>query len=187
MNNVVNIAELLRLLHNLIRLGTIAEVDHRAARVRVRTGELLTDWLPWIEGRAGTTRDWDPPTQGEQVIIFSPGGDPAAGVVLCGLCSNAHPAPADSAALWRRLFPDQGLFEYDHANSVLRIRLPGAIEITAPGGTTWQGNIQHTGELNRQGSYSQQGGGLTHNGKNVGYDHAHVGIQPGPANTQGPV
>ncbi len=171
MNNVSNIAELLRLLHNLIRLGTIAEVDHHAARVRVKTGELLTDWLPWLEGRAGTTRDWDPPTQGEQVILFSPGGDPAAGVVLCGLCSNAHP----------------GLFEYDHANSVLRIRLPGAIEISAPGGTTWQGNIQHTGELNRQGGYQQQGGGLTHNGKNVGHDHAHSGIQPGPANTQGPI
>ena len=100
----MNIPELLRLLHNLIRLGTIAEVDHRAARVRVKTGELLTDWLPWLEGRAGTTRDWDPPTKGEQVILFSPGGDPANGVVLCGLCSNAHPAPAEVATLWRRIF-----------------------------------------------------------------------------------
>lgn len=187
MNNVANIAELLRLLHNLIRLGTIAEVDHTAARVRVKTGELLTDWLPWIESRAGSTRDWDPPTQGEQVILFSPGGDPAAGVVLTGVFSNAHPAPVNSADIWRRLFPDQGLFEYDHSNSVLRIHLPGAIEITAPGGTTWQGNIKHTGELNREGGYSQQGGGLSHNGKNVGHDHAHSGVQGGRSDTGEPV
>ena len=58
----MNLVELLRLIHNLIRLGTIAEVDHARARVRVQSGELLTNWLPWIEARAGTTRDWDPPT-----------------------------------------------------------------------------------------------------------------------------
>lgn len=183
----MNIPELLRLLHNLIRLGTIAEVDHASARVRVKTGELLTDWRPWLESRAGTTRDWNPPTQGEQVMLFSPGGDPAAGVVLTGLFSNAHPAPADAAELCRRLFPDEGLFEYDHSNSVLRIRLPGSIEITAPGGTVWRGDIQHTGELNREGGYAQQGGGLNHNGKNVGHDHTHAGVESGPSTTGEPV
>ena len=33
-----NVAELLRLIHNLIRTGTIAEVDHAAARVHARGG-----------------------------------------------------------------------------------------------------------------------------------------------------
>ncbi|WMR36092.1 phage baseplate assembly protein V, partial [Metapseudomonas otitidis] len=41
-------ATLARLLENLIRLGTIAEVDHAAARVRVQSGQLLTGWLPWL-------------------------------------------------------------------------------------------------------------------------------------------
>lgn len=98
-----NVAELLRLIHNLIRTGTIAEVDHAAARVRVKSGALLTDWLPWIESRAGTSRSWNPPTVGEQVMLFSPGGDPAAGLVLTGLFSNAHPTPANSADLWLSL------------------------------------------------------------------------------------
>ncbi|WP_205598571.1 phage baseplate assembly protein V [Halomonas sp. NO4] len=160
-------AELLRLIHNLIRLGTIAEVDHRAARVRVRAGKLLTAWRPWIECRPGTTRDWDPPTVGEQVVLLSPGGDPAGAVVLAGLFSSAHPATADLATLCRRLFPDGGLFEYDHENSVLRIKLPGRIEIEAPGGTAWLGDIDHQGDMARQGSYAQQGGELTHNGVNV--------------------
>ncbi|WP_431026183.1 phage baseplate assembly protein V [Halomonas sp. H5] len=183
----MTITELLRLIHNLIRTGTIAAVDHQAARVRVKSGELLTDWLPWIEGRAGTTRDWDPPTEGEQVVVFSPGGDPAAGVVLTGLFSDAHPAPAALAALYRRLFPDGGLFEYDHEASVLRIKLPGRIEIEAPGGTSWLGDIAHQGNMARQGSYAQDGGELTHNAVNVGHDHPHTGVVPGSGQSGGPV
>lgn len=62
----MNLVELLRLVHNLIRLGTIAEVDHSHAQVRVQSGELLTNWLPWLEARAGTTRTWSAPTVGEQ-------------------------------------------------------------------------------------------------------------------------
>ncbi|WP_442489387.1 phage baseplate assembly protein V [Halomonas litopenaei] len=183
----MNIAELLRLIHNLIRTGTIAQVDHAAARVRVKSGELLTGWLPWIEGRAGKTRDWDPPTQGEQVIVFSPGGDPAGAVVLTGLFSDVHPAPADLATLCRRLFPDGGLFEYDHEASVLRIKLPGRIEIEAPGGTAWLGNIDHQGDMARAGSYAQDGGSLTHNDVNVGHDHPHTGVVSGNGQSGGPV
>ncbi|WP_136067090.1 phage baseplate assembly protein V [Modicisalibacter radicis] len=129
----MNIVELTRLLHNLIRLGTIAAVDHAAARVRIQSGKLLTDWLPWIESRAGTTRDWDPPTVGEQVIVFSPGGDPRSGIVLTGIFSDASPAPANSGDLWRRVFPDGAVLEYDHQASYLRAELPGSASVTAAG------------------------------------------------------
>lgn len=131
-----NVAELLRLIHNLIRLGTVDRVDHDAARVRVISGELVTDWLPWIEGRAGSTRDWDPPTEGEQVIVFSPGGDPAAGVVLTGLYRRTHPAPANSGDVWHRVFPDGAVLEYDHAAHHLRADIPGSVGLTASGDIT---------------------------------------------------
>jgi len=129
----MNTVELTRLLHNLIRLGTIAEVDHDAARVRVQSGELLTDWLPWFERRAGTTRDWDPPTKGEQVMVFSPGGDPRAGIVLTGIFSDAHSAPADSGDIWRRIMPDGAVLEYDHKASHLQAKLPGSASVNAEG------------------------------------------------------
>ena len=67
---MTDIASLSHLIENLIRLGTVAEVDHgslpdkRPARVLVQSGELLTGWLPWTALRAGTTRDWDPRTVG---------------------------------------------------------------------------------------------------------------------------
>lgn len=122
-------AEILRLIHNLIRFGTIAEVDHAAARVRVTSGELLTAWLPWIESRAGTTRSWCPPTVGEQVIVLSPGGDLAAAVVLTGLFRAQHPAPSHSPDLFHAVFPDDASIEYDHAKHRLHA-VTGSSSIT---------------------------------------------------------
>ncbi len=131
-----NVAEMLRLINNLIRLGTIAEVDHATARVRVKAGELLTAWLPWIEGRAGTTRTWSPPTVGEQVIVFSPGGDLAAGIVLTGIYQQAHPAPSSSPNVIGRWLPDGTRIEYDHEASTLTIDCVGAVHVKASGKVT---------------------------------------------------
>lgn len=47
-------AEILRLIENLLRTGTVAEIQHgKPPRVRVTSGGLDTDWLPWAERRAG--------------------------------------------------------------------------------------------------------------------------------------
>ncbi|MOA13073.1 Phage-related baseplate assembly protein [compost metagenome] len=75
-----NYADLARMIENLIRFGVIAEVQMNPPRVRVKTGELLTTWLPWIAVRAGTDKDWAPPTVDEQVVLFSPSGQLANGV-----------------------------------------------------------------------------------------------------------
>jgi phage baseplate assembly protein V len=131
-----NTAELLRLINNLVRLGTIAEVDHDAARVRVQIGELLTAWLPWLEARAGTTRTWSPPTVGEQVVVLSPGGDLAAAVVLTGLYQDAHPAPSDDENLIGRWYPDGTRIEYDHDAHRLLIHCVGDIHLEVEGNLT---------------------------------------------------
>lgn len=130
--------DLLRLIHNLIRLGTIAEVDHARARVRVKSGGLLTAWLPWVASRAGNTRDWSPPTLGEQVIVFSPGSDPAAGIVLSGIFSDAHPAPSSEPNIIGRWLPDGTHIKYDHAEHRLSIECVGDIELTVDGNLTAQ-------------------------------------------------
>jgi phage baseplate assembly protein V len=136
-------AELHRLIENLVRLGTIAEVDHASARVRVRSGELLTAWLPWQTPRAGTTRDWDPPSVGEQAILLSPGGDPAAGVVITGLFSTACPAPSSSATLCRRDYPDGTRVDYDHGGGVLTVDCVG--DVIVKGARTL--TVDHDGDV----------------------------------------
>ncbi|GHC17592.1 baseplate assembly protein [Kushneria pakistanensis] len=139
--------ELARLMQNMIRLGTIAEIDHAAARVRVTTGDLLTEWLPWLESRAGQSRTWNPPTIGEQVVLLAPGGELAGAVVLGAINSNAHPAASDDPNLTRLRLPDGAVIEYDHAASHLRADLPGSAAITAPAGVTVTGPVVIKGTL----------------------------------------
>ena len=138
---MTNAAELLRLLHNLIRFGTIAEVDHGnpdvdppvPPRVRVDIGDMKTGWLRWIESRAGTTRTWCPPTVDEQVIVISPGGDLNAGVVHTGLFRDLHPAPSDNGDHFRVVMPDGAVIDYNHIEHHLKVDIPGDITINATG------------------------------------------------------
>ncbi len=112
-------SDLSRRIESLIRPGAIAEVDLARARVRVNSGGLTTDWLPWFAIRAGDTRDWNPPTVGEQCVVLAPSGDPATGFVLTGLFSGAHPAPSHSGDERLVEYPDGARITYNHATGAL--------------------------------------------------------------------
>lgn len=133
-----NAAEILRLLHNLIRIGTIEEIDHEIARVRVKSGDNITDWIPWRTPRAGETTTWDPPTLGEQVILLSPAGDLAQAVILTGIYSDQHPAPSQDENVWLRRFPDGTEVAYNHQAKKLSIDAKGDLELKL------QGNLKAT-------------------------------------------
>jgi phage baseplate assembly protein V len=64
------LSELSRKLANIIRIGIVKEIDYEEARVGVKVGEFLTDWLPWITYRAGEDKSWSPPSIDEQVIVY---------------------------------------------------------------------------------------------------------------------
>ncbi len=117
----MDIAELSRRVESLIRIGTVAEIDHANACIRVESGGLVTDWLPWFEHRAGTTRTWDPPTVGEQVMVLSPSGETGAGICIVGINRSAHPAPSASASLHLTEYPDGAKVSYDHASGALEV------------------------------------------------------------------
>jgi phage baseplate assembly protein V len=134
----MNMNELLRLILNLARKGTILEVDHQAALCRVASGELQTNWIPWLAIAAGTTRDWRPPTQGEQVLLICPGGDPADAVALAGIYSDKAQAPSSNPNTHTRVYPDGALVEYDDQAHRLTAILPegGEILVDAPAAVT---------------------------------------------------
>ena len=131
--NGMNITDLARLLENLIRFGTVAAVQMQPPRVKVKTGTLTTTWLPWLALRAGADREWDPPTEGEHVILLSPSGVLAQGVAITGLFSDHIPANGEREALHRRTYRDGAVIEYDSAARHLRATLPGTAEINATG------------------------------------------------------
>lgn len=153
------VAELQRLQGNLIRLGTVAQVDLDRALCRVQTGDILTDWLPWLAARAGDTIEWSAPSPGEQVLLLSPGGDTHGALVLRGIYSNAHPAPAAAAARHLVRFADGAVIEYDHAAHALSAELPAGAtaQITADGGVTINGPVTINGDTQVNGDIDLTG------------------------------
>lgn len=188
-----SIAEILRLLENLIRFGTVAEVQHAPPRVRVKTGELTTTWLPWLAFRAGADQEWDPPTVGEQVLLLSPSGQLANGVAITGLFSDNIPANGDRPGLHRRTYSDGAVIEYDSKAHHLSAVLPA-------GGTTdlvSDGGIHIVGPITHEGDYTQTGNQTITGLVTVSMDvvaagislvqHPHEGVMPGPGQTGKPL
>lgn len=116
-----NQSDTLRLLRNLIRIGTVNAVDLDSGLCRVDTGGNLTDWLNWISFRAGRTRAWSAPSVGEQVLIFALGGELDTAFVLCGIYSDGFPAPSVSADALHIQFPDGAVLEYEPASGALSV------------------------------------------------------------------
>ncbi len=209
--------ELARLLQNLIRLGRIFDIDHDARCVRVRSGNIETDWRQWREQRAGETKTWDPPTIGEQVILLSPGGDLSGAIIVGSVDSDDNPPPSTSPVETVRLFPDGATFKYDHAAGALTVtgiqtmRMEAADSITLQAGSsitldapdttstgthTIKGLLTYLAGLagyNGESGTTSITGDITHTTGNLSSNgvvlhlHVHSGVQRGGSNTDGPI
>lgn len=116
-----SLSELDRRLANLLRYGVIAQLDEANARASVDLGEVVTDMLPWFADRAGADTSWWAPEPGEQVMVFSPSGELAMGVILPGIYSTAHPANGNVKTLKRVTYADGTVVQYDRAAHQLTI------------------------------------------------------------------
>ena len=134
--------DLRRRIDNLLRIGTVSEVDLDRARVRVHYGagrsgdgvEAQTALLPWMTTRAGADRTWWAPSVGEQVMILSPSGDLAAGVALPAIFSAAGPPPAAEDTQAVLAFADGAVISYDASSHTLRAALPAGGKLAVDGG-----------------------------------------------------
>jgi phage baseplate assembly protein V len=109
---------------NLIRTGTVVAFQAKPPRVRVRTGEIETDWICWGERRAGShSKTWSPPSPGEQVVLLCPEGDISQAIAVCSLNSDSHPAPADGATVERTVYGDGSVIDFDSATSTLIVNV----------------------------------------------------------------
>lgn len=103
-----------RTVRNLIRIGTVSEVDFDRGRCRVATGGNLTDWLNWLSGRASGAR-----TVGAQ--HWRTGAGAVTGrrtryrFRAARHFSAANPAPSASAQAAHITFPDGAVIEYEPA------------------------------------------------------------------------
>ncbi|MCQ4302672.1 phage baseplate assembly protein V [Stutzerimonas frequens] len=179
----MNIADLARLLENIVRFGTIEAVQMQPPRVQVKSGNITTAWRPWLNLRAGADREWDPPTVGEQVVLLSPSGNLAQGVALTGLFSDLIPANGDREGLHRRTYRDGAVIEYDSIAKRLLAILPdgGQAELQATGGITILGDVNITGLVTVSEDVVAGPSAISFIG------HKHTGVQTGPSQTGVPV
>lgn len=128
-------AEILRRLANVVRLGAVAEVDLPAARARVHYdtdpggAAILTAWLPWLTPRAGADRTWWAPTVGEQVVVLAPGGELPQAVILPALYRDTHPAPDVAASKHVMRYGDGIRIEVDTAAHRYGVAVPAGGEL----------------------------------------------------------
>ena len=138
----MNPTDLNRQLENLIRIGTIAVVDHAAHRLKIQSGELLTNWLDWPAEIGRNYKHWRPLRLHTQVIISCPAGDPAQAMIVGMLYSNDLTPPSSDPDIDLIAFDDGSFIEHHHSNKTLKFHSAGDFTITAAG------NINITAQSN---------------------------------------
>lgn len=208
----MDLQELYRLLSNIFRQGVVTEIDLKNAVCRVKSGELVTDWIMWLAPRAGDSRSWWAPTVGEQVLIGAIGGELTTGFVIGSLYSNAHPAPSHSANALHHTFSDGAVIEYEPEDGTLKatgiqkavieaadevsvstkkvickasveILLDTPQVICTKNLTTATLNVKKGGKMT--GDFDHSGGSIKSNGVIV-HSHTHGGVRSGGESTGGP-
>ncbi|KHF56169.1 phage baseplate assembly protein V [Klebsiella pneumoniae] len=186
----MDIAELIRLLENVVRTGTVTEIDEGKWRVRVQSGALETTWLRWNAQRAGAFKVWVPPTIGEQVWFLCLGGNTDVAFIGGSLYSADNPAPGASRNEMVVIAPDGAKFRYDAEVGALQVKgiksaaVEASVKITLDTPevectnllTTKNLNVTEGGEMH--GDITHTGGAFTSNGVQVD-DHNHGEVERG--------
>lgn len=159
------IAELKRREHGRSREGTIVEEDPANGLYRVEFTDGEEPFVgPWMQVEAlssGAMKIQGEPVQGQRVKVTSENGDLTDGVIALSSFSDANSRPKG-------------------ANGELIITLgENRLELTG-------GGLSFTGPVQIDGPVTINGSSLTHNGKNVGSDHTHKDVTPGPSPTGPP-
>lgn len=173
--------ELYRLIANMIRTGRVEQVRVGApgnpAACRVRTGELLTTWVPWMVQAAGgnaQTRHWRTPAKGEPCLLLAPEGDLAQAVALPGIYSSDMPQGAADEDVERHDFSSTDFWEHKRSTGTLEFNIAQAItlnvgasqlhittggtKLTTPEYTVDSDQSTFTGKVTVQGLLTYQSG-----------------------------
>ncbi len=121
-----DIADIQRMLANMIRIGVIEELDAANARVKVNVSGQVTDWVPWGTDAAGRVRKWSPKQVGEQVVLFSPYGDMSQAIVGFSLFQDQFPANDNNMGRETATFADGTTASYDQKAGTMKITVAGA-------------------------------------------------------------
>jgi hypothetical protein len=180
------VASLERRLAGMVKHGKVAEVNASEGWVRLDLGEgdagrLKSPKIPYAQF-AGALKVHTPPSEGQQMTWLAPGGDSRQSFALPLTWSEQNESPSDAG--------DENVLTYGNVRATIKddlvkIEIGGlTLELTgnhmrlSVGGAVWK--------LSGAG-YAQAGGGMGHDGQDVGSTHRHPDVEPGPAQTGTPV
>ncbi|HIC8942075.1 TPA: phage baseplate assembly protein V [Klebsiella aerogenes] len=192
----MEIVELLRLLENVVRTGTVTEIDEGKWRIRVQSGELETTWMRWNAQRAGAFKVWVPPSIGEQVWFLCLGGNTDVAFIGGSLYSAENPAPGTSRNEMVVTAPDGAMFQYNAEAGALQVTgiktatIEASVKITLDTPEVECTNLLKTKSLSvteggeMRGDITHTGGAFTSNDVQVD-DHNHGAVERGGSWTEG--
>jgi phage baseplate assembly protein V len=187
------LTEIMRLITNLIRTGTVSEVDPVNWLCRVKTGDLETNWINWLTLRAGSTRTWWKPSVGEQVVLLSLGGNLETAFALPAIYSEAFPPPDYSEDGTTTVFKDGGWFQYEPETGQLLIKNIKSVRIEAADGIQLitdalgieASQTRINGDTTMNGDVTHGGGSMSSNGV-IADKHLHDKVKSGGDLSGGP-
>ncbi|HBV3144430.1 TPA: phage baseplate assembly protein V [Klebsiella aerogenes] len=192
----MDIAELIRLLENIGRTGTVTEIDEENWRVRVQSGGLETTWLRWNAQRAGAFKVWVPPSIGEQVWLLCLGGNTDTAIIGGSLYSDDNPAPGATRNEMVITAPDGARFRYDAEVGALQVAgiksavIEASVIVTLDTPEVNCTNLLRAKNLDiteggeMSGNFNHKGGKFISNGVQVD-DHDHGNVERGGDWTEG--
>lgn len=162
-----NLAELSALVHNMVRIGQIKQIDPRNALVRVQCGDNLSDWLPVPAAIGNNFIAWQPMRLGQTVTLVCPSGDLAqARIVGMGYTTDI-PAFSQNPGKDIIQFNDSTRVEYDSGAQLLTLHSAKDIHISTANTMTLSAS-----QMNIRAPITQTGGDMTSDGISAQH-HSH--------------
>lgn len=176
------LAELKRLINNLVSFGTVSQTKSAdgKALVRVKIMNRESDFLPVVSVSNSFKKHFIPVRVGEQVIVFSPFGEASGGFVLRSIFNKSAKEPSLANEHTEVMeYEDGTVITYDTQAKELKINASDKITIickaatvtadtvditattTNNGDVTINGNLTVSGDVSSSGSISDSVGDLT--------------------------
>ena len=188
-NTDFELTELHRRLANMVRLGKVCDTDYSGdmSRVKVAIGAVETAWLPIIAARAGQDRHTWLLDVDEQVVVLSPSGELAQGVVLGSINQQQFSALTDSVDQHCTQYRDGAVISYNSDKHHLDVSLPSGatVNIVADGRLTIDGDVKINGDLQASGDIVDHTRSMQDD-RNIFNQHTHAGVKPGEGKTLPP-
>jgi len=172
------LGELERRQDGMVTRGKVEEVDTKTGRVRLRLNPdddekaFLSPWVPYAQ-HAGALKVHAPPSKGEQMTLISGAGDYAQGLAVNMTWSDNNKSPSEA--------PDENVLTFGDVRATIK---GNEIAVSVPTLTITCGGV--VAKLSAAG-FEVTGGQVRHDGKNIGKDHKHNGVEVGGGNTGDPI